>query len=183
MASFYKPTDNIYHPEFSAWNQKDSSIQLFVKVIPAEFLYVRQSDEGFKSFVKVVLEVVRSYDDTRVLDSTSSVFTFDILDKSVAKIVNLSLPTKQVGDLMLRVVLYDLNKGAYEDYFVPLEIDNQATRNDFLFTNRRNEILFDNYGNISDSLNIAFKDPAVKTMWCNIINEIFFFQLLHFHLI
>ena len=166
MASFYKPTDNIYHPEFSAWNQRDSSIQLFVKVIPAEFLYVRQSDEGFKSFVKVVLEVVRSYDDTRVLDSTSSVFTFDILDKSVAKIVNLNLPTKQVGDLMLRVVLYDLNKGAYEDYFVPLEIDNQATRNDFLFTNRRNEILFDNYGNISDSLNIAFKDPAVKTMWC-----------------
>ena len=117
-------------------NQKDSSIQLFVKVIPAEFLYVRQSDEGFKSFLKVVLEVVRSYDDTRVLDSTSSVFTFDILDKSVAKIVNLNLPTKQVGDLMLRVVLYDLNKGAYEDYFVPLEIDNQATRNDFLFTNR-----------------------------------------------
>ena len=57
MASFYKPTDNIYHPEFSAWNQRDSSIQLFVKVIPAEFLYVRQSDEGFKSFLKVVLEL------------------------------------------------------------------------------------------------------------------------------
>ncbi len=166
MASFYKPTDNIYHPEFSAWNQRDSSIRLFVKVIPAEFLYVRQSDAGFKSFLKVMLEVVHSYDDTRVLDSTSSVFTFDILDKSAAKIVNLDLPTKQVGNLMLRVVLYDLNKGAYEDYFVPLEIDNQATRNDFLFTNRRNEILFDNYGTTSDSFNVAFKDPAVKTMWC-----------------
>ena len=68
LASFYKPNDNVYHPEFSVWNQKDSTLILYTKVLPEEFLYVRQPDNGYKSFVKIIAEVVRSYDNTKVLD-------------------------------------------------------------------------------------------------------------------
>ena len=166
MASFYKPNDNIYHPEFTVWNQNDSAVLLYVKVLPEEFLYVRQTDNGYKSFVKIVAEVVRSYDNTKIMDSISSVFTFDILSKSTEQILSMKLPTKQNGELKLRILIYDLNKGAYEDFFIPLEIKSNMSRNDFVFTDQNGQLIMKNYFSQMDSFNISYKDPSVKSMWC-----------------
>ena len=162
LASFYKPNDNVYHPEFSVWNQKDSTLILYTKVLPEEFLYVRQPDNGYKSFVKIIAEVVRSYDNTKVLDSISSVFSFDILDKSTQQVLSMKVPVKQNGELKLRIVIYDLNKGAYEDYFVPLEINSTISRNDFAFTDKAGNIILKNYFNIRKTLN---KNKKIIRNW------------------
>lgn len=173
MASFYKPNDNVYHPEFAVWNQKDSAVLLIAKVKPDEFLYVRQPDNGYKSFVRIIAEVVRSYDDTKVLDSASSVFSFDISDKTIQQMVQIKVPTKQNGELKLRVVIYDLNKGSYEDYFLPLEISSTISRNDFLFSDKSGQIYLKNYFTETDTFTIKYKDPEIKTMWCKFYHRQF----------
>ena len=127
---------------------------------------MRQPDNGYKSFVKIIAEVVRSYDNTKVLDSISSVFSFDILDKSTQQVLSMKVPVKQNGELKLRIVIYDLNKGAYEDYFVPLEINSTISRNDFAFTDMAGNIILKNYFNQSDSFMIHYKDPGIRTLWC-----------------
>lgn len=166
LASYYKPNDNVYHPEFTVWNQKDSSVNLYLKLLPEEFLYVRQADNGYKSFVKIIAEIVRSYDDLKVLDSTSTIFSFDIQDKSTQQVLSMKVPTKQNGGLKMRIVIYDLNKGAYEDYFIPLEINSTLSRNDLAFADTAGRIMMKNYFNQSDSFMIHYKDPGVKTLWC-----------------
>ena len=173
MSSFYKSSDNIYHPQFALWNQVDSSVQVFVKLVPDEFLYVRQQDESFKSYVKVIGEIVRSYDDLKILDSTSAVFTFDIQNKSLEQVVNMKVPTKQNGELMMRLIIYDLNKGSYEDYFVPVEISTPISRNDFLITDKRSNVIFKNNLSASDTVNLFCKSKDVKTVWCKYYNRQF----------
>lgn len=173
MASFYKPSDNIYHPEIAVWNQMDSSVKVIVKLSPDELLFVRQPDESFKSYLKIITEVIRSYDDTKILDSVSTIFSFDIQDKAVQKTLSFNLPTKQTGNLLLRVILYDLNKGSFEDFFTPLEINNNISRNDFLITNKKNQVLFKNYFGINDSVIISYKDSSINKMWCKYYNRQF----------
>ena len=173
MASFYKPSDNIYHPEIAVCNQMDSSVKVIVKLSPDELLFVRQPDESFKSYLKIITEVIRSYDDTKILDSVSTIFSFDIQDKAVQKTLSFNLPTKQTGNLLLRVILYDLNKGSFEDFFTPLEINNNISRNDFLITNKKNQVLFKNYFGINDSVIISYKDSSINKMWCKYYNRQF----------
>lgn len=173
MATFYKPSDNIYHPEFAVWNQMDSTLQLKVKISPDEFLYVRKDDGDFKASLKIIAQVVRSYDDVRVLDSTSSVFSFGIKDKTLQQVLTFHLATKQTGNLLVRFVIHDLNKGSYEDYFVPLDIDEEISRNDFQLKSISGDPLFTNYFSSSDSIRISYKNPAVKKMWCKLYKRSF----------
>ena len=88
MASIYRSNDQIFHPEFSAYNETDSNITLFIKILPNDFLYSRQPDEQFRAIMEVHVDVIKSFEETTIIDSTTNQFLFDLTEKENNKLLS-----------------------------------------------------------------------------------------------
>lgn len=166
MASVYRVTEQNYRPEFIAYNESDSSVRLYIKVLPDEFLFVRQPDDQFRSIIQIHSEIISSYELAKIIDSTSVDFSFNLSDKSETKILSMSIPLKISGTFLIHCFVSDKNKGTYEDYFIPLDKVSKPSRQDFLVTDQKNNPLFRNYLNKFDTINIIYNDKSNSNFWC-----------------
>ncbi|MBL0102912.1 MAG: GWxTD domain-containing protein [Bacteroidetes bacterium] len=166
MVSYYKPTEHMTHPEFVLENQSDSSLKVYIRIKPDEFLFVRQTDETFKSFINVVAEVVTSYESLKTLDSASARFALDMTDKSKQKLLSLSLPVRHSGLLLVRITMFDLNRNSSDDFFVPLDREASPSRNDFLLCGKSGQPLFRNYLSSTDTFRLNYKNRELDSAWC-----------------
>lgn len=166
MSSLYRPSDNVFHPEINIWNQVDSTILISVKLNLGEFLFARQSDESFSANVGISCQVLQSYDDSKILDSLTSFYSFKMQDKNISNNVTIKLPLQHYYDLLLKVIIFDKNKNYSEEFFEPFSFLMEATRNDFRMLNKSSEIVFHNYVTDSTSFQVQFKDSLVKEGWC-----------------
>lgn len=162
MSSVYKPTDNVFHPDFSVWNQLDSALVVSVKINLDEFLYARQSDETFKSKIKLLAQVVQSYDDTKILDSAGVNLEYDMQEKNSARIVEVKFAMKHFGPLMMKLTVLDLNKSYSEDFYERFEVNSDISANDFLIKNKKGIPFYKSYFSLTDTMFVKYRDPAVK---------------------
>ena len=165
LSSLYKQSDNVFHPEINVWNHGDTSVLLSVKVNLGEFLFSRQADETFQTKIKVVAEIVRSYDEAQLLDSASSTFNFDIKDKNSSALLQVNLTTHQIDELLMKCTIIDMNKNYQEDFYSKFSIEDNS-RNDFQIRNKENVLVFRNYFSSLDTIKISFRDTSKSEFWC-----------------
>ena len=173
MASVYRMADQKYHPEFVAFNESDSTVQLFLKVLPGEFLFTRQSDDQFRATISVHSEIIGSFELAKIIDSTTTEFSFELNEKSDSKILSTLIPLKITGTFLIHCFITDKNKGTYDDYFISLDRISKSSRQDFLVTDLRNSPLFRNYLYSFDTINIIYKDKSLNNLWCKYYNRDF----------
>lgn len=173
MASGYRNADQKYHPEFVAFNESDSTVQLFLKVLPGEFLFTRQSDDQYRAAINVHTEIIGSYEIAKIIDSTTAEFSFELNEKSDSKILSMLIPLKITGTFLIHCFISDKNKGTYDDYFISLDRISKPSRQDFLVTNLKNSPLFRNYLYSFDTVNIFYKDKFLNNLWCKYYNRDF----------
>jgi GWxTD domain-containing protein len=166
MASDYRTSEKFFHPEFVTYNKSDSIVQLFVKVLPSEFLFVRQADESFRAEINIYAEVIGSYENTKLIDSTSANFSFELKEKSVEKNIVVNVPLLQTGLFLIHCIIKDKNKGFEEEYFVPVDRLSKPSRNDFLVMNKDSIPIFRNYLFSDESVQIIYRDPNKNDFWC-----------------
>ena len=142
MVSLYRSSEQLFHPEFSFYNVNDSLSKLYVRVKSDEFLYVRQPDDNFLATVRIKCNLIRSYDDTKVLDTASAEFMFSLAEKKGPKIVSINVPNHVSGDYLLHVFIIDGNKGFKDDFFIPIEKPKISARNDFMVLEKNNDPAF-----------------------------------------
>ena len=166
MASVYRMADQKYHPEFVAFNESDSTVQLFLKVLPGEFLFTRQSDDQFRATISVHSEIIGSYELGKIIDSTTSEFSFELNEKSDSKILSTYIPLKITGTFLIHCFITDKNKGTYDDYFISLDRISKPSRQDFLVTDLNNSPLFRSFLYPLDTVNIIYKNESLNNLWC-----------------
>ena len=111
MASVYRMANQKYHPEFVAFNESDSTVQLFLKVLPGEFLFTRQSDDQFRATISVHTEIIGSYELGKIIDSTTSEFSFELNEKADSKILSAYIPLKITGTFLIHCFITDKKIG------------------------------------------------------------------------
>jgi GWxTD domain-containing protein len=173
MVSVYRESDLIFHPEFVAYNVNDSTLQLFAKINLSEFLYERKSDENFRSVVNIYAEIIESYESTKIIDSTTKEFSFDLTEKQNAKVLSLFIPIKTKGKFLIHCRITDVNKGAEEDYFVNLDRLSKPSSQDFLLLTKYNEPYFRNYFSNNDSIQIVYNDSLKKSFFVKFYHRSF----------
>lgn len=173
MATVYRPIDKNFHPEFVAFNETDSTVRLFLKILPEEFLFARQPDETFKAFMNVRSEIIGSYEQTKLIDSASTDFTFELTDKSVSNVLSMEIPLKVTGNFLIHCYIRDKNKGLVEDFFIHLDRISKASRQDFLVTDNKKQPLFRDYLFQSDTINIAYKNTSQNNFICKFYSRNF----------
>ncbi len=166
MASDYRPVENNFHPEFVAYNENDSSVRLFIKVLPSEFLFARQSDDQFRSIISIHSEIIASYEFAKIIDSTTAEFSFDLKEKTENKVLSMFIPLKSTGTFLIHCFITDKNKGLDEDYFISLDKLSKPSRQDFLVTDQEKYPLFRNYLYPFDTINIIYKDNLINDFVC-----------------
>ncbi len=166
MASVYRVSEQNYHPEFIAYNESDSTVRLFIKILPDEFLFARQPDDKFRSVIQIHSEIIGSYEIAKIIDSTSVDFSFNLSDKLETKVLSMSIPLNITGTFLIHCYVTDKNKGTYEDYFIPLDRISKPSRQDFLVTDLNNNPLFRNYLSPFDTINILYNDNSITNFWC-----------------
>jgi GWxTD domain-containing protein len=166
MVSQYRGTEQLFHPEFTVFNEEDSAIRIWMKVHPDEFLFVRQSDESYKSFISVFFELTESYESSATLDSMSSVFSFDLSEKIKSKNISVRMPSRSRGNLLLRCIITDLNKNTRDYFYTRIDRASKPSRNDFLISDKNGIPLYRNYIASSDTFTVSYKDTTVKKFWC-----------------
>ncbi len=166
IASVYRVAEQNFHPEFIAYNESDSTVRLFLKVLPGEFLFERQPDDQFRSIINVHSEIIGSYELTKIIDSTTAEFSFDLREKSDYMILSMNIPLKITGTFLIHCIITDWNKGTHEDYFISLDRISKPSRQDFLVTDMENYPLFRNYLYPLDTINIIYKDNSINNFWC-----------------
>ena len=167
MASTYRESEHLFRPDFVAWNKNDSTVQIYCRIKPSEFLFERHTDDSFKARVNIRIELIESYEVTKVTDSVSESFIFNLADKPDFRILPITLSTHNHGKSLLHIFILDENKGVQEDFFVNLDRLSKPSRQDFLVTNIKNEPVFRNYLYLSDSVNITYNDSTVKNFICH----------------
>jgi GWxTD domain-containing protein len=166
QASVYRTSEKKFHPEFVAFNQNDSSVKLFVKLIPSEFLFIRHQDESFKANFRIYSEIISSYESTGIIDSATAEFSFDLNEKSGSRFVSMEIPIKLNGNFLIRTIITDINKDVADNYFVPLDRLSKASRNDFLVTGKDSVPMFRNYVYNKEKVSIVYRDKSVNIFWC-----------------
>lgn len=166
MVSSYRESEHLFHPDFVAWNKNDTTVQIYCRIKPSEFLFERHSDDSFKARVNIRVELIESYEVTKLTDSVTGSFVFNIADKPDYLILPLTLHTHNHGKSLLHFFVMDNNKGVQEDFFLSLDRLSNPSRQDFLVTNSKNEPIFRNYLFSSDSINITYKDKSFKNFIC-----------------
>jgi GWxTD domain-containing protein len=166
VANVYRVQEQTFHPEFLPFIETDSTVRLFIKVLPDEFLFVRQSDEKFKSFITIRADIIDSYEYTKILDSASAEFSFDLADKDYFRMLSLNIPMPDSGLFLIHCFISDKNKGTNEDYFIRLDHLSKPSRQDFLVTDKKNFPLFRTYLYPGDTVKIFYKDSTINTFTC-----------------
>lgn len=166
LSSVYRPSEQNFHPEFVAFNESDTTVKLFAKVLPGEFLFIRQPDEKFRAFVNIHSEIIRSYEDTKVLDSTSSEFTFELDERPDYKIITTVIPAKLTGRFLIHCFITDKNKGLRSDYFILIDRESSPSRQDFIVVNEKDIPYFRNYFYQNESVKINHRNNSIRNLYC-----------------
>lgn len=173
MVSYYRATDNVLHPEITYHNTVDSSTVLYVKVHPDEFLYVRQPDESFKSFIRIYAELVESYESLRAMDSSSAEFSFEMADKAKTKLLKMVLPVHSSGNFLIHLTIFDKNRNSSEDFFIPYDNSAAVTAGDFLITGMNDQPLFRTFVSATDTFRLKSKKESDDSVLCRYYNRSF----------
>ncbi len=173
MANDYRSAEKYFHPEFVAYNINDTAVRLFLKVLPSEFLFVRQEDESFRASISVYAEIIGSYEMTKIIDSITAGFSFDLTEKEETRVISMDVPLKTTGTFLVHCTIRDRNKGFEEDYFTPLDRISKPSRQDFLVTDNHGVPLFRNYVYPADTIEITYRDSSVSEFWCKFFTRDF----------
>ncbi len=166
MSSFYRASEKNFHPEFSAFNESDSTVRLYIKLLPSEFLFSRQTDGGFKAFVNIHSDVIVSYEEARVIDSSMAGFSFDLSEKEMTKVLDVLVPVPADSDIVIRCAIIDSIKGLDDFYFINVNRSAKPSRQDFLIKDSKGLTLFRNYLNSNDTISVVFHDSSVEKFAC-----------------
>jgi GWxTD domain-containing protein len=165
LASIYRTEDKAFHCELNAYNESDTSLHLFVRLVPSDFLFARWPDDKFRATVFVYAELLRSYEDGFVEDSATARFYFDLENKDQLTVVDLHVPANDTSNYLLRCTLTDSTKGSSDNYLLQVDRAGKPSRQDFLITSY-NLPLFHNYLSALDTVSITFHDPSTNRFLC-----------------
>lgn len=173
LSSMYRVNEKSYHPEFIAYNESDSTIRLFVKLLPSEFLFARQTDGSFKASVKIHSDIIFSYEDAAVIDTSSQTFSFDLSEKELIRIAEVIIPARADTNIVIRCTVKDMTKGNYDHFFIPVNRSAKPSRQDFLLSDTKGRPLYRNFLNSNDTFSVIFHSPGVEQFICKYYNREF----------
>lgn len=162
MVSDYRATDKYFHPEFVAYNITDSTAKLFIKVLPGEFLFVRQFDEKFRSFINVYSETIISYESSKMIDSTSADYSFELTEKGDSQIISMNIPVKSPGKYLIHCIITDINKNRNDDFYIQLDRLTKPSKNDFLLLGQDDVPYFKSSFNQNEKIKVIYKDSTIN---------------------
>lgn len=173
MVSQYRKDDRMFQPSFSVFHPDDSLLRLFIRISPESMLFVRQTDDRYRSTLKVSLQLVLSYESNAVLDSISCVYFFDMQEKSKQRILVCDLPHRQKGELLLQVALKDASKNFQEFYYITINNYTENAAQCFMLRDSSGMPLFRNYLLGDEKIKIQHRNPDVQEVWCKYYNRNF----------
>lgn len=166
MASMYRVSEKNFHPEFTAFNESDSTVRLFVKLLPAEFLFARQPDGKFMAFVNIHSDALISYEDATVIDSSSKTFSFELAEKELVRIVEVVVPAPSDTSILIRCTITDKTKGNDDFFLIPVDRSSLPSRQDFLVSDLSGKPLYRNYLHANDTFSVKFTNDSVQRFSC-----------------
>lgn len=166
LSAVYRNSEQVFHPEFNVYHQRDSNSRVSILVQPSEFLFVRQPDDQFKATVKIVMRLMESYESTVQLDTLTLLYSFDMMEKGSSKVLTFDMPVHRKGLLLLNVLILDLNKNYQEDFFVNFENEDTLNRQFFQITDLKHQPFFKNSITNNDTFLLHYRDSTVRTLWC-----------------
>lgn len=166
MSSLYRVNEKDFHPEFAAFNESDSTVRLFVKLLPSEFLFARQTDGSFKALVNIHSDVIVSYEEARVIDSSTQSFSFDLSEKGLTKFLEVVVPVPADSDIVIRCTIMDNTKGNDDLFFIPVNRSGKPSRQDFRVSDLTGKPIFRNYLNATDTLSVIFNNDNIQQFAC-----------------
>jgi GWxTD domain-containing protein len=173
MSAEYRGNEKDFHPDFIAFNESDTVIKLFVRLQPSEFLFARQPDDKFRAFITIHADLINSYEDTKVLDSASAIFSFDLSEKDSPAILSVSLPARSLSTFLIRCQIIDNTPATSHQCMIPLDHVNYPSRNDFLVTDLKGDPVFRYYLSAFDTVRIRYRNESVNSFRCRYYNRNF----------
>ncbi|HRH67516.1 MAG TPA: GWxTD domain-containing protein [Bacteroidia bacterium] len=166
LSSVYRSSEQVFHPEFNVYQLSDSVARITIRILPSEFLFVRQPDDLFKAFLKLETRLVESYESPAIMDSVTLFESIDMMEKGGTKQITFDFKSKAKGSFLLNFLVTDQNKNYQEDFFVNFDNSDSLNRQCFLVTSGNNETVFRNYITAGDTIHLHYRDSATKYLWC-----------------
>lgn len=168
MAGNYRPLDGqSLSADVTVRQLSDSLARVLVRINPDEYLYVRQAENRYQATVSIRLQLVESYDVPTRYDSALARFTLDMSEKGKARIFEVDLPVHRKGTILLETLITDEGKGASATFFTPFVELTPQSRQCFWAVQADGTPLFRDYLRAGDSIQLFYRDTAVKTVWCH----------------
>lgn len=137
---FTKLTSWVYHTN-------DSTSTLFVEVLFSNLLYQKDPYTGlYTSSYRLSYRISEGYDAKEII-GTSSIVTGDSLNygKNTGIVHSFEVKTKQPGEYLLEITLFDFNRQSGSTQYMELVNNNRSGRQNFLVLNRDNRLIFESY--------------------------------------
>jgi GWxTD domain-containing protein len=172
LSSLYRPDDKAFHVDLNVYNETDTTLRLFIRLSPSEFLFARWPDDKFRAAVYVRAELLKSYEEGIILDSSSAKFYFNLNEKDDTKIVDMIVPANDTMNYLLRCTVIDSTKGVKDIFLLPVDRSSNPSRQDFLLTSY-GVPLFRYYLAQMDTISVQFHDESTQKFLCKYYNRNF----------
>ena len=173
LSSVYRNSEQVFHPEINVFHSSDTLSRISIKLLPSEFLFVRQPDDQFKASLKIQARLMESYESSIVLDTLTLQYSFDMMEKSGPRLVEFDFNVHQKGSHLLNLIFNDNNKNYSEEFFVNFDNTDSLGRQSFRVTDLRDNLIFRNYLYQSDTVRLHCRNPGIKKLWCKFYHRDF----------
>ena len=175
LASVYRNSDHVFHPEFLIRHTSDSTSSLHVLLKTNEFLFSRQTDNRFNAFFSVHFRLAEAYESIGVvLDSGSATFRITEEEKNLRKIYDLPFRIPKKSEMLLLVTIHDNQKNYEEEFYLPVDNSSKQCRQSFTARMINDSTpLFRNYIGPGDTIQVKYRDPSVKHYFVSAYNRNF----------
>lgn len=135
LAYLYSPAESNLHPEYTVFHQSDSITQLFLRLFPSEFMFLKNENRMEETKIKIYYHLVESFAGINIIDSNSYLYSLrnDFVNNKF--VTNIPLRIKPGSKLVAEIRLTDINRGITHSSFHTIDKTNAYNEQNILLVN------------------------------------------------
>ncbi|MGD1844204.1 MAG: GWxTD domain-containing protein [Salibacteraceae bacterium] len=167
LSDIYRYNSATMHPELVVFHESEASTRVYFKIPTSELLYARRSSEIFTAQLTLHYELLDSYEETTVLDSTTLLLTdTGSANPERAILGSFLVKTTEGKHHVLQVTVRDLLRRKETRLYAHVDRRDRRGRQYFLLRDGNKGVpLFDNHLTKRQKVRIEAADPNLQTLF------------------
>ncbi len=123
LSSEYNPVSKALHPVFRVFRLNENSARLYIKLFTEELNFSRANKENVNKAVVIIhYDILNSYRDNTIIDSTTQVFNLIKEEKENSKVSIIDIKNLKQEKFVLQIRITDQYSGGKSSSFVDVDL-------------------------------------------------------------